>query len=76
MTSAASENLRIVERFTLIDADTLEWSVTLDDPFAWERPWTFAMPLSGTTEQMFEDACHEGNYTIRNILSGARAVER
>jgi hypothetical protein len=67
--------LRIIERFTPLDADTLEWSVTLDDPSAWERPWTFSMPLSRTTEQMFEDACHEGNYTIRNILSGARATE-
>jgi hypothetical protein len=75
MTSAASDHLRVIERFTPIDAGTLEWSVTLDDPSAWERPWTFAMRLTKTTEQLFEDACHEGNYPIRHILNAARAAE-
>jgi hypothetical protein len=76
MTSAASDKLRVIERFTPVDEQTIEWSVTLDDSSAWETPWTFAMRLSKTTEQLFEDACHEGNYVIRNILSGARSEQR
>ena len=75
-TAAASEKLRIVERFTPVVPDALEWSVTFDDPAAWTAPWTIAMQLTRTSEAMFEDACHEGNHTVRNILSGARAEER
>ena len=75
MTSAASKDLRVVERFTPVASGALEWSVTIDDPSGWTRPWTFAMLLKETKEQLFEDACHEGNYTIRNILSAARAEE-
>jgi hypothetical protein len=74
-TAAASEKLRIVERFTPVAPDALEWSVTFDDPAAWTAPWTIAMRLTRTSESMFEDACHEGNHTVRNILSGARAEE-
>ena len=74
-TAAASEKLRIVERFTPVAPDALEWSVTFDDPATWTSPWTIAMRLTRTSESMFEDACHEGNHTVRNILSGARAEE-
>lgn len=74
-TAAASENLRIVERFTPVAPDALEWSVTFDDSATWTSPWTIAMRLTRTSESMFEDACHEGNHTVRNILSGARAAE-
>jgi hypothetical protein len=76
MTSAASAELRVIERFRPVSAEALEWSVTVDDPSGWERPWTFSMPLARTAEQLFEDACHEGNQTIRNILSAARAEEK
>jgi hypothetical protein len=76
MTSAASEKLLVTERFTPISAQAIQWSVTVEDSSAWAQPWTFSMPLTKTTEQLFEDGCHEGNYTIRNILSGARAEER
>jgi hypothetical protein len=76
LTSAASDALRVIERFTPTGPNTLEWSVTLDDASGWVRPWTFSMPLSRTKAQLFEDACHEGNHTVRNILSGARASER
>ena len=80
--------LKIVERFTRIAPDPKErrqgvpvdqvrWSVTLDDPSTWTRPWTFAMPLTvDDSEQLFEYACHEGNYAMVNILSGARAEEK
>jgi hypothetical protein len=72
----ASESLRIVERFTPSAPRVVLWSVTLDDPRTWTRPWTFAMNLTrDATQQPFEYACHEGNYGLRNILSAARAEE-
>jgi hypothetical protein len=65
-----------VERFTRTAPDKVRWSVTLDEPSTWTRPWTFAMPLTlDNSEQVFEYACHEGNYAMVNILSGARAEE-
>jgi hypothetical protein len=66
---SSSESLRLVERFTPVAADTLEWSVTLDDPATWSRPWTFVMNLTRTTEGPLEFACHEGNYALRNMLA-------
>jgi len=73
----SSDQLRIVERFTPIGPDTLEWSITFDDPRTWTRPWTFVMNLTHDESQPpFEYACHEGNYGLRNILSAARAEER
>jgi hypothetical protein len=73
----SSEYLRLIERFTPIGPDTIEWSVTLDDPHTWARPWTFAMNLTHDEgEPPFEYACHEGNYGLRNVLSAARAEER
>jgi hypothetical protein len=76
MTSPASKNLRVLERFTPVAAGRLEWSVTFEDSAGWTRPWTLSMLLTSTTEQLFEDACHEGNYALRNTLSGARAEEQ
>ena len=53
--------------------DRLLWEVTMDDPKTWVRPWTFGMPLSRNEgHAVFEYACHEGNYGLVNILSGAR----
>ncbi len=73
----SSEHLRIVERFTALGPDTLEWAITFDDSHTWARPWTFAMHLTHDESQPpFEYACHEGNYGLRNILSAARAEER
>ena len=72
----SSEHLKLIERFTPLGPDTLEWSVTLDDPHTWARPWTFAMNLTHDESQPpFEYACHEGNYGLRNMLSVARAEE-
>jgi hypothetical protein len=69
--------LKLVERFTRIAPNKLRWSVTVDDPTTWTRPWTFAMPLTlDEKEEMLEYACHEGNYGIANILSVARAKEK
>jgi hypothetical protein len=71
----SSDRLRLVERFTPISPDLVEWSVTLDDPATWARPWTFAMNLTKTEARPFEYACHEGNYAMRNILGIARAED-
>ncbi|HVY66095.1 MAG TPA: hypothetical protein VHH11_14835 [Gammaproteobacteria bacterium] len=72
----SSQELKLIERFTPLGPDTLEWSVTFDDPHTWARPWTFAMNLTHDESQpLFEYACHEGNYGLRNMLSAARAEE-
>jgi len=72
-----SHRLRLTERFTPIGPNTIEWSVTADDPETWIRPWTFALNLTrDPAQQVFEYACHEGNYGLQNILSAARAAER
>ena len=73
----ASESLRLIERFTPTATGTVEWKVTLDDPRTWTRPWTFASTLTRVDEsqRIFEYACHEGNYSLRNMLSGARRGE-
>ena len=72
-----SESLRLVERFTRRDRDTLDYSVTVEDPRTWTRSWKVAFPLTRDPDyEMFEYACHEGNYAIRNILSAFRAAEQ
>jgi len=75
--NANPDSLKITERFTKVAPNKLRWSVTLDDPKTWTKPWTFSMPLTLNDEepiQLYE--CHEGNYGLRNILSAARAEER
>jgi hypothetical protein len=72
----SSANLHLVERLTRIDADTLLYEFTVDDPKTWTRSWTAAVPMKKVTSPVFEYACHEGNYALRNILSGARAQEK
>ena len=68
--------LKLVERFTRIAPNKVRWSVTVDDPSTWTTPWTFAMPLTqDDSEQLVPYECHEGNYAMTNILSGARAEE-
>jgi hypothetical protein len=75
--NANAATLRLVERFTPTSSGRLEWAVTINDPTTWTRPWTFSMPLTKTeTEPVLEFACHEGNYAVPHILSGARAAER
>ena len=75
--SAHASTLRLVERFQRTGPDTIEWTVTVDDPNTWTRPWTFAMPLTRNQDEAIEAyECHEGNHAITNILSAARAAER
>ena len=83
----SGEGLHLVERFTRVDADTVDYQFTVEDPTTWTRPWTAAWPLTslgqavGGLDQvevplMFEYACHEGNYGLTGQLAGARAEER
>ena len=73
----ASEDLKLVERFTRIGADTMNYSVTIDDPKTWTKPWTISFPLKSEPDYvLYEYACHEGNYYMYNALSGARAEEK
>jgi hypothetical protein len=71
----SSENLRVVERFTRVDAGTLLYRFTIEDPATWEKPWSGEYTWPATDEQVFEYACHEGNYALGNILRGARLKE-
>jgi hypothetical protein len=66
----------LVERFTRLDADTLLYEFTVHDPTTWTRPWTAALLMKKIAGPLFEYACHEGNYAMFNILSGARASEK
>jgi hypothetical protein len=71
-----SEDLHVVERFTLVDANTINYEVTVDDPKVYTSSWKVAMPLNRDSKyQLFEYACHEGNYALPHTLSGARAKE-
>jgi hypothetical protein len=69
-------NLHLVERFTRLDADTLEYRFTLEDPTTWTRPWTVAYPIVKTEGPIYEFACHEANYGLKDILTGARWEEK
>ena len=72
-----SEALHVVERFTRVDAETINYEVTVDDPNIYTRPWKVAIPLSRESNyQIFEYACHEGNEAVANILRGGRAAEK
>jgi hypothetical protein len=72
----SSANLHLVERLTRIDANTLLYEFTVDDPKTWTKPWTAAIPMKKVDAPIYEYACHEGNYALRNILAGARAQEK
>ena len=74
---ANGATLRLIERFTRTGPETVKWSVTVDDPSTWTRPWTFSMPLTqDETQPVLEYSCHEGNLGLANILSAARAEEK
>jgi hypothetical protein len=71
----ADENLHVTERLRLVDANTLLHEATFDDATAFTKKWTVVLPMFRVSAKMFEFACHEGNYGLRNILAGARAQE-
>jgi hypothetical protein len=73
----SGKTLRLVERFTRINADTIDYRFTVEDPATFTRPYTVAIPMrkAADGDQMFEYACHEGNHAMVNILKGGRANE-
>jgi hypothetical protein len=72
----ASENMRLTERFTRVDENTIRYQFTVDDPSTWTRPWSAELSMKKTVGPIFEHACHEGNYGLANTLAGARAEEK
>jgi hypothetical protein len=72
----ASLALHLIERFTRVDANTLMYEFTIDDPATWTAPWTVQLPMTMSPEPMYEYACHEGNYAMEGMLGGARAKEK
>ena len=71
----STPDLRLVERFTRVDADTLLYEFTVEDPKTWTRPWTAEVSMMRSEALVFEYACHEGNYGMLGILAGARAAD-
>jgi hypothetical protein len=71
----SDEHLRLVERFRRTAADTLEYTFTVDNPTMWTKPWTATINWKRSRGELFEYACHEGNYSLRGMLAGARADE-
>ena len=65
----------LTERLTRVDAATLRYEYTVDDPTTFARSFTVALPMKRSGDDIFEYACHEGNYGMANLLSGARAAE-
>jgi hypothetical protein len=71
----SDENLRLTERFTRVSDDTLRYEFTVEDPTVWTRPWTAAIYWKKSGGPIYEYACHEGNYSLRGMLSALRAEE-
>jgi hypothetical protein len=71
----STENLHVIERFTRVDAKTLLYRFTVEDPETWERPWTGEYSWPATDARIYEYACHEANYALGDILRGARVRE-
>jgi hypothetical protein len=71
----SSANMQLLEKFWMIDADTLGYEFTISDPTTWEAPWTVMFPMRRSAEPIYEYACHEGNYSMAGILGGWRRLE-
>jgi hypothetical protein len=72
----SSEGLHLTERFTRVAPDLLRYQATIDDPTTFTKPWTIEVPATPADGRIFEYACHEGNYSMTNALSGSRAAEK
>ena len=76
----AHENLHLIERWTRLDADTIEYTVTIDDPTTWTTSWTAKQELKKQSDAenhiYYEPRCQEGNYGLAGLLVGARAAEQ
>jgi len=74
--SISSEKLHVTERFSRTGPENLKYEITIDDPETWTKPWSLMIPLRRSADPLYEYACHEGNYGMVGILSGARNAER
>jgi len=72
----SSESMKVIERFSRVDEETILYEFTIDDPSTYTEPWGGEVPMTALHAQLYEYACHEGNYAMSNILSGARYEER
>ena len=70
-----TEALRMVERFRRVNADTIEYRFTIEDPKTWTRPWTGEVPWTRIADKLYEYGCHEGNYSLATMLTGSRNSE-
>jgi hypothetical protein len=73
---ADSATLRIIEHFKRVSEDKIDYTWTVDNPTMYTRQWTATLPMTKDEGPIFEYACHEGNYGMRNVLSGYRAQEQ
>jgi hypothetical protein len=71
----STNNVKLTERYTRVSPDVINWQITVDDSATWTKPYTFMIRLKKTTGQIYEYACHEGNYSMEGILAGARRQE-
>ena len=71
----SSENLHVIERFKRVDANTILYRATIDDPTTFTKIWTLEYPFRVTAGPVYEYACHEGNYSLTDILGGARKAD-
>ncbi len=72
----SGEHMRVTERFTRVDADTIRYQFTVNDEATWTRPWSAELAMKRNSGPLFEHACHEGNYGLYNTLVGARLEEK
>jgi hypothetical protein len=72
----ASENMKVIERFTRVSDDAIRYEFTVHDPSTWEIPWKGEMPFVKINGPVFEHACHEGNYGVANTLKAVRMEEK
>ena len=70
------KNLHVIERFTRLNADVLRYEATVEDPTTYTKPWTVSLLMTRSKDKIYEYACHEGNFSIANMLSAERATER
>jgi len=71
----STADVKVTERFVRVSKDFINWVITVDDPKTWTQPWSFMVRLKRTDDQIYEYACHEGNYAMPGILAGARVQE-
>ena len=73
---APTDDLKVIERFTRVDEETIHYTFTIEDPTTYPEPWGGEIPFRKFDDLLYEYACHEGNYSLSNILRGARYEDR